>query len=418
MLILACITLLASAFFSGVEIAFISSNKLKLELDKNTGKFPANIIAYFSKNESHFITTMLVGNNAALVVYGIAMSQLITESISILIDSDIMLLLIQTLICTAIVLVTAEFMPKAIFRIYPNQILKVFSIPILVFFIIFKPLVVTFLNMSNFILKYFFRQENKEGRQVFGKPDLDEYLNKIKSVEGIKDSGIEVEMLQNVLELTDKKLRECMIPRTELVAINIKEDINVLKNKFIETKLSKILIYKQDIDKIIGYVHSSDLFKSPKNIKTILLPILFVPESMLVTELLNQFIENDKGIAVVVDEFGGTSGIITIEDLTEEIVGEIVDEHDTEEIQHKKLSENKYYMLGRIDVDLINKVYELELPELDEYETIAGLLLHHLEDIPKKGDKIKLKNYEFTIQKVNQTQIQEVDLEVYKTIIE
>ena len=405
-------TLLFSAFFSGVEIAFISANKLKLELDKNTGKFPANIITYFSKNESDFITTMLVGNNIALVVYGIVMTQILTPQITDYFNSDFALLLVQTIITTLIVLVTAEFLPKAIFRIYPNQILRIFSIPIWLFFVFFRPVAVLMLFLSKLALKYLLGQKMEDGKQVFGKTDLDEYLSNVKSAEGVEDSRVEVEMLQNVLDLTDKKLRECMIPRTKLVAMDISSPINEIKNRFITTKLSKILIFKDNIDKVIGYIHSSDLFRNPQNIRSILLTIPFVPESMSVMQLLNQFIESNKGVALVVDEFGGTSGMLTIEDVTEEIVGEIVDEHDVEEITDKKLAKNKYQLFAGLDIELINKKYNLTLPESDEYETIAGLILHHLEEIPQKNDLIKLEEFEFTIIKVNETSIQEVQLNV------
>ena len=409
---IAVITLLFSAFFSGVEIAFISANKLKLELDKNSGKFPSNIIAYFSKNESDFITTMLVGNNIALVVYGIVMTQILTPPIAEYLHSDAALLLAQTIITTLIVLVTAEFLPKAIFRIYPNQILSFFSIPIWLFFVFFRPVALLMLYLSKVVLKYLLGQNIEEGKQVFGKTDLDEYLSNVKSVEGVEDSRVEVEMLQNVLDLTDKKLRECMIPRTEIVAMDILSSIEEIKDKFIATKLSKILIFKGNIDKVIGYIHSSDLFRNPKNVRSILLPIPFVPESMSAMQLLNQFIESNKGIALVVDEFGGTSGMLTIEDVTEEIVGEIVDEHDVEEITDKQLEKNQYQLFARLDIELVNKKYDLDLPESDEYETIAGLILHHLEEIPKKDDVISLEEFRFTVIKVNDTAIQEVQLEV------
>ena len=405
-------TLLFSAFFSGVEIAFISANKLKLELDKNTGKFPANIITYFSKNESDFITTMLVGNNIALVVYGIVMTQILTPQITDYFNSDFSLLMVQTIITTLIVLVTAEFLPKAIFRIYPNQILRIFSIPIWLFFVLFRPVALLMLFLSKLVLKYLLGQKMEDGKQVFGKTDLDEYLSNVKSAEGVEDSRVEVEMLQNVLDLTDKKLRECMIPRTKLVAMDISSPINEIKNRFIATKLSKILIFKGNIDKVIGYIHSSDLFRNPQNVRSILLPIPFVPESMSVMQLLNQFIESNKGVALVVDEFGGTSGMLTIEDVTEEIVGEIVDEHDVEEITDKKLAKNKYQLFAGLDIELVNKKYNLTLPESDEYETIAGLILHHLEEIPQKNDVIKLEEFQFTIIKVNDTAIQEVQLKV------
>jgi len=408
----AIISLLFSAFFSGVEIAFISANKLQLELDRNTGKFPSKIISYFTKNESDFITTMLVGNNIALVVYGVVATQILTELFSDYFNSALILLLVQTFITTMIVLITAEFLPKAIFRIFPNQILKVFSLPIWLFFVMFRPLALLMLNLANLILKYVLNQKISNDKQVFGKTDLDDFLSNVKSAEGVEDTRVEVEMLQNALDLTDKKVRECMVPRTDIIAMDVLSTIDDVKEKFIDTKLSKLLIYKGTIDRVIGYVHSSDLFKNPKNVKSVLLPISFVPESMLAMDMLNQFIENNKGVALVVDEFGGTSGMITIEDVTEEIVGEIVDEHDIEELTDEQLSENSYRLQAKIDVEMVNKKYSLELPESDEYETIAGLLLHHFEEIPTINDVIKLEEYQFTIIKVNETTIQEVQLEL------
>jgi len=412
MYLIAITTLIFSAFFSGIEIAFISANKLQLELDKNTGKFPSKIISFFSKNESDFITTMLVGNNIALVVYGIVMTQILTPEFQDYFQSSFTLLLIQTIITTLIVLVAAEFLPKAIFRIYPNQILKLFSLPIWLFFILLRPIAILMLKLSKWILKFVFNQKHQEGKQVFGKTDLDEYLSNIKSSEDIKEKRVEVEMLQNALDLTDKRLRECMIPRTEIVAIDVNSTIQQLKDKFIKTKLSKILIFKENIDKVIGYVHSSDLFRDPKNIRSVLLPIPYVPESMFAMELLNQFIDNNKGVALVVDEFGGTSGMLTIEDVTEEIVGEIVDEHDVEEITDVQLSKNTYKLFARLDVEMVNKKYNLMLPESDDYETIAGLILHYHEDIPVKNNVLKVNEFKFTIINVNDNAIQKVQLEV------
>jgi CBS domain containing-hemolysin-like protein len=409
---IATITLLFSAFFSGVEIAFISANKLQLQLDKNKGRFSSKMIAYFSKNESDFITTMLVGNNVSLVVYSIVMTQILTPQLQLLFRSDLALLLVQTIITTLIVLVTAEFLPKAASRIFPNQILSIFSAPIWLFFIVFRPIAILMLNTANFLLKYVLKQNIAEDKQVFGKTDLDDFLSNAKSSEGEEDTRVEVEMLQNALDLSDKKVRECMVPRTEIIAVDILSSIEEVKQKFITTKLSKLLVYKGNIDTIIGYIHSSDLFKNPNNLRSFLLPLPFVTESMKAMELLNQFIETNKGVAVVLDEFGGTSGMLTIEDVTEEIVGEIVDEHDIEAIMDQQLVDNKYQLFARLDVEQVNKKYELNLPESDHYETIAGLILCQMEEIPKQGDVITLEEFQFTIIKVNNTAIQEVQLEV------
>ena len=409
---IATITLLFSAFFSGVEIAFISANKLQLQLDKNKGRFSSRMITFFSKNESDFITTMLVGNNISLVVYGIVMIQILTPQLQPFFYSDLALLLVQTIITTLIVLVTAEFLPKVVSRIFPNKILSIFSVPIWLFFIVFRPIAILMLNTANFLLKYVLKQNIAEDKQVFGKTDLDDFLSNAKSAEGEEDTRVEVEMLQNALDLSEKKVRECMVPRTEIIAVDILSSIEEVKQKFITTKLSKLLVYKGNIDTIIGYIHSSDLFKNPNNLRSFLLPLPFVTESMKAMELLNQFIETNKGVAVVLDEFGGTSGMLTIEDVTEEIVGEIVDEHDIEEIMDKQLVDDKYQLFARLDVEQVNKKYELNLPESDHYETIAGLILCQMEEIPKQGDVITLEEFQFTIIKVNNTAIQEVQLEV------
>lgn len=408
----ALVALLFSAFFSGVEIAFISANKLQLELDKSKGKFYSKMIAFFSKNESDFITTMLVGNNISLVVYGIVMTQILTPKLELFFNSDFILLLIQTIIATLIVLVTAEFLPKTIFRVFPNQILNIFSIPIWLFFVFLRPISILMLKITHVILKYVLKQNITKDKQVFGKTDLDDFLSNVKSAEGAEDTRVEVKMLQNALDLSEKRVRECMIPRTEIIAIDMLSSMDEVKAKFIDTKLSKLLVFKGNIDKIIGYVHSYDLFKSPKNLKSILLPLPFVPESMKAMELLNQFIESNKGVAVVLDEFGGTAGMITIEDVTEEIVGEIVDEHDVDEAVDQQIDAKTFILLGRDYVEDINRKYNLALPESDEYETISGLLLDFLEKIPKKEDIIEFKGYHFTIINVSKTTIQEVKLVV------
>ena len=277
-------------------------------------------------------------------------------------------------------------------------------------FIFLRPAAILMFKISNLLLKYVLNQKIHKDSHVFGKNDLDDLLSNVKSVDGHQEHRIEVEMLQNALDLSEKRVRECMVPRTEIVAIDFNTSLESVKSKFISTKLSKLLVFKNNIDNIVGYIHSFDLFKHPKNIKSILLPLPFVPESMKAMELLNEFIDNNKGIAVVVDEFGGTAGMITIEDVTEEIVGEIIDEHDNEEIQDQKINDKNFILLGRSYVEEINKKYTLTLPQSDEYDTIAGLLLDHLEDIPKKDDVIKIENFTFTIRDVNKTKIQEVEL--------
>jgi putative hemolysin len=406
--LIAILTIILSAFFSGVEIAFVSSNKVQLELDKGTEKMSSRVISFFSRNESNFITTMLIGNNISLVVYGIVMTKLLTPFLQI--DEPYSLLFVQTIISTTIILISAEFLPKSIFKIYANKTLRIFSLPIFCFFILFRPFAWVFMQISKIIIRLFFGQRLTESKHFFNKTDLDEYLSHLNSNIKEESSSVEVEMLQNTLDLSSKKVRECMIPRTEIIALNINSSIEVLKNKFIETKLSKILIYKNNIDSIVGYVHSSDLFRNPRNIRSLLLPIPFVPETMYAMQLLSDFIDGNKGVALVVDEFGGTSGMLTIEDVTEEIVGEIDDEHDINLNLVERINDFEFSVLARLDVIAINKDFNLNLPESDEYETIAGLVLHYLENIPAENDVINLDEYKITIKEVDDRSVIKVHL--------
>ncbi|MAR40267.1 MAG: hemolysin [Flavobacteriales bacterium] len=400
------ITLLLSAFFSGIEIAFVSSNRLKLELDKSSGSFVARILSIFSNAEPNFIATMLVGNNIALVIFSISMTDLLSPSLDF-ITSDLLLLLIQTVVSTVIVLISAEFIPKVIFRINPNYMLKLFSIPLVVFYFVLSPIVFIMLFISGFVMKYIFRLKKEQVNQVFSKVDLDEYLDSLtQNIENEVVLTSEVEMLQNVLELSSIKVRECMVPRTDMSAINIKSTTAELRNLFIETKFTKIPVFKDNIDNIIGYVHSSDLFKKPLTIKSIMLPIPIVTESLAANEMLNTFINKNKSIALVVDEFGGTSGLVTIEDVTEEIVGEIEDEHDQDDIIDEKISDNEFLFSSRMEVDQINDKYNLQLPESEEYETIAGFVLTLNEDIPEKDEEIEFEDKLFIVDSVDEKSIQ------------
>ena len=408
--LVAIATIIFSAFFSGVEIAFISSNKLQLELDKGSEKISSRVISFFSRNESNFITTMLIGNNVSLVIYGIVMAKLLTPYLQYFALNSYSLLFAQTIVSTTIILISAEFLPKSIFKIYANKTLRIFSLPIFCFFILFRPFAWIFMQASKIIIKLFFGQTLTESKQFFNKTDLDEYLHHINTNSKQDSSNVEVEMLQNTLELSAKKVRECMIPRTEIIALNINSSIEELKDKFIETKLSKILIYKNNIDNVVGYVHSSDLFRNPRNIRSLLLPIPFVPETMYAMQLLSDFIDGNKGVALVVDEFGGTSGMLTIEDVTEEIVGEIDDEHDINLQLVEKINDFEFSILARLDVIAINKDFNLNLPESDEYETIAGLVLHYLENIPKANDVIELDEYKITIKEVDDRSVIKVHL--------
>ena len=399
------ITLLLSAFFSGMEIAFISSNRLKLELDKSTGSFVSKTISIFSKDESNLIATLLVGNNIALVIFSISMTDLMIPFLNF-ISSDILLLLVQTILSTIIILITAEFIPKTIFRINPNYMLKLFAVPLLLFYFILYPIVLVLILISEFVLKYIFGLKMEQVKQVFSKVDLDEYFDSLShNIDRESNSKTEVEMLQNALDLSNTKVKECMVPRKDVSALNINSTIKELTDLFIETKFTKIPVFKEDIDNIIGYVHSSDLFKKPLNIRSIMLPISIVTESLSANEMLNIFINKNKSIALVVDEFGGTSGLLTIEDVTEEIVGEIEDEHDVDDVIDEKISNTEFLFSARMEVDQINSKYDLQLPESEEYETIAGLFLSLHEDIPKKGQEVIFENKVFIIDSVDKKSI-------------
>ena len=320
------LTLLFSAFFSGMEIAFISANKLRIELQNKKGLLSAKILSNFVKHPSRFIGTMLVGNNIALVIYGIVMARILEPIIRIIFTSEINVFIIQTILATLLILVTAEFIPKTLFRINPNRTLSFFAIPVWGIYYLLYPLVYVIIGISELTLKKIFKVEFSEEKPVFGRIDLDNIIKESTSSKNRdEEEDPEIQIFRNALDFSDVKLRECMVPRTEIVALDINESIDVLKQNFVDTGLTKILIYRDDIDHIIGYTHSYELFKRPQSIKSILLPISMVPETMPAKELLKILIKQRKSVAVVVDEFGGTSGIVTIEDVMEEIFGEIID---------------------------------------------------------------------------------------------
>ena len=411
------VSLLFSAFFSGMEIAFITANKLQIELDSKQGLLVGKINSFFIENPSRFIATMLVGNNIALVVYGMLMAKALTPvlgKIPQLQNNDMFMLTVQTVISTLIVLITAEFLPKALFRINPNKLLNVLSLPVTAIFVILSPIVYIINGISNLFLKYVFRVGIEEDKPVFAKVDIDNYLEEVtrQNTSSEKELDHEIQIFKNALDFGNIKARECMVPRTEIVAIDVEESIEKLKNLFIETGLSKILVYRESIDNIIGYAHSYEMFKRPKEIKNILLPVTIVPESMPVSEVLSKLIEQRRSIAVVVDEFGGTSGIITTEDIIEEIFGEIEDEHDKETLTEEKIDDKTYRFSARLEIDYLNEKYNLDLPESDEYETLGGLLLQKFGTIPNLKDRIKIGGYEIIIDEVEANKIDTVILKI------
>lgn len=406
-------SLILSAFFSGMEIAFVSANKLKIELDGKQGDFLAKIISNFLKKPSRFIGSMLVGNNIALVVYGIYMGKVLEPEIAKMVSNESLLLIVQTIVSTLIILITAEFLPKTLFRINPNNMLRVFALPLLIlYYLLLFPMLIV-IGISEALLKVFSPNIKLQEEIDFGRVDLEYYIKEgTEYQEDQEEIDHEIQIFQNALDFSKVKARECMIPRTEVIAMDVEDSIENLTHRFIDTGLSKILIYRDSIDNIIGYTHSFELFKKPESIKSILLPIPIIAISMPANEILEVFIEQRKTIAVVVDEFGGTSGIITIEDIIEEIFGEIEDEHDKEELIENKISESEYLLSARLEVDYLNDEHNLDLPESDNYETLAGLIIDVHESIPIMNEEIVSEKFVFTVKKVFQNRIDLVHLKV------
>jgi putative hemolysin len=411
------ITLLLSAFFSGMEIAFVTSNKLRIELDKSKGIFPANLISGFIHMPSRFIGALLFGNNLALVIYGLAMASLLRPALLASLPdayhTELTILLLQTIISTLIILILAEFLPKVLFRLSPNALLNFFALPAYIFYYLFYPFNLLFIFVAETLLKHVFNVNfNKEG-YVFSPIDLDEYIKESSlGRDEENDEEQEIQMFQNAIDFRTAKVRECMVPRTEISALDEEESIATLRQEFIDTGHSKILIYRDSIDNIIGYAHSYDLFSNPAIIRSIIRPVIIVPETILAHKVLSMFINEHKSVAVVVDEFGGTSGMATLEDLIEEIFGEIDDEFDTEALEEIRKSENEFVFAGRLEIDFLNNKYNLGLPESDEYETLGGLIIHSHESIPSVHDIIDIPPFSFTILSASETRIDKVILTI------
>ncbi len=416
------LSLILSAFFSGMEIAYVSSNKIHIEIEKKQGGFLSNILIRLTKKPSKFIATMLVGNNIALVVYGFYMGEVLIGFFQSITPSDFWLvdyfitdlkLLTQTLISTVVILITAEFLPKVFFQIYANKLLKAFSFPAYVFYLIFSPVSSFVIWVSDFVLKKFLRTDGDEVQLAFSKTELGDYINEqMETVEEHDEVDSEIQIFQNALDFSDVKSREVMIPRTEIVAVEKSQSIEEVSKLFIDTGLSKIIVYNSTVDDIIGYVHSFELFKKPKSLKSILLPVVFVPETMFVKDVLNLLTKKHKSIAVVIDEYGGTSGIITVEDIVEELFGEIEDEHDSIALIEEQIQENHYKFSARIEVDHINETYKLNLPESENYETLGGMIVNHTEEIPQKEDEVRIEGFKIKIIETSNTKIELVELMV------
>ena len=403
------ITLVFSAFFSGMEIAFISANRLKIALDDKQGGVKAKILAYFAKKPASFIGTMLLGNNAAIVVYSMFMAMAIDDPLTELIGMAWLVLLIQTIITTILVLIFAEFLPKAIFRINPNKALSMLAFPLVIIYgILWLP---TFLiiGLAELILKTFIREKGDNSQIVFEKVDLDNYLEECTTdVENSEVLDHEVKIFHNALNFADVIARDCMVPRNEIIAFEIEEDLIDLRQKFIQTGLSKILIYRETVDNIIGYIHSYELFKSPETIKSILLPVSIIPETINANKILEELISKNRSIALVVDEYGGTAGMVTMEDVIEEIFGEIQDEHDLSDVSNKKINETEFELNGRAEIDFLNEEFRLNLPLSEEYETLGGFIISESQNIPKQGEVIRIGNFVMTIKEVSNTKIEMV----------
>ena len=409
------ISLILSAFFSGMEIAYVSSNKIHIEIEKKQEGVLAKVLTRLTKKPSKFIATMLIGNNIALVIYGFFMGDLLMRWFEgmlpvdneflkvVLVDFS---LLTQTIISTLIILFTAEFLPKVLFQIYSNTLLKVLAVPAYLFYVVFSFISDFVIWVSDLILKTFFKTDGDEVQLSFTKLELGDYINEqMETVNEEDEVDSEIQIFQNALEFAEVKAREVMVPRTEITAVELHETPKNLTKLFTETGYSKILVYKDTIDNIIGYVHSYELFKKPKTIKSILLPVEYVPETMLIQDILNVLTKKRKSIAVVLDEYGGTSGLMTVEDIVEELFGEIEDEHDTTDLIEEQLEDGSFKFSARLEVDYINETYKLELPKSDEYETVGGLIVNEKGEIPEKDSEIQIENFLFKIIEVSNTKI-------------
>jgi len=403
-------SLLSSAFFSGMEIAYVSSNRVNLEIEKNQSGLIPKTLSIITQNPSRFIATMLIGNNFALVIYGIFMGQFIFDNmpyINLASLNELSALLIQTTISTFVILIAAEFIPKVIFQIYSNLFMKIFAIPAYVFYQLFYPITSLVTIISSFILKRFFKVNDITSENSFSKLELENYIE--SEIENSNENlDTEIEIFQNALELSEIKARDIMVPRAEVIAIDELTDLIKVKEILIQTGLSKIPVYKDSIDNIIGYLHSFDFLKKPDNLKDFILPIEFIPEPMIVNDVLKRLTRQSKSIAVVIDEYGGTSGIITVEDIIEELFGEIEDEHDNYDYYEKKISENLFEFSARLEIEYLNKMHNLDLPKSESYDTLGGLIVFNKEEIPDIDDEIIIDKYSIKIIEATSSKIEKV----------
>ncbi len=406
------LTLLACAFFSGIEIAFISANKLRLELLTKQGNFSAKLLSPFVKAPSKFISTTLVGNSVSLVIYTIYFENRILDEwiqlqLPALYHSEILKVLVESFVSTIFILFTAEFLPKVLFRINPDLVLQLLAVPFLFFYYLFYPLVHFIMWLAKRLLNDILKMEWNEGKPVFNKLDLDQYVSESAPVDIADDAEVDTEMFLNALDFGNVKVRDCMIPRTEIVAVEVKDPMDVLFQSFTESGHSKVLVYEESVDLIIGYVHQTSMFSRPKDIRSCLIPIVVATESMPARELLDKFTSSRKSMATVVDEFGGTAGIVTIEDILEEIFGEIKDEFDEEQLTEKEEGDDIFIFSARLEIDHLNQRYDLKLPD-GEYETLGGYIYSVHESVPEQSQKIHAGKYEFEILSMDGTRIDEI----------
>ncbi len=422
--IIILISLLASAFFSGMEIAYVSSNKIHIEIEKKQEGLLAKILTKLTTKPSKYIATMLIGNNIALVIYGFFMGDLLVQWFQsmlpfssgflnyLLIDLS---LLTQTVLSTLLILITAEFLPKVFFQIYANTLIKVLALPAYIFYLLFSFISDFVIWISDMVLRQFFKTEGDQIQLAFTKVELGNYISEqMESVEEHDEVDSEIQIFQNALEFSEVKAREVMVPRTEIIAVELHSSIKTLNALFTESGCTKILVYNETIDDILGYVHSFELFKKPKSIESIVLPVEFVPETVLIKDVLNVLIKKRKSIAVVLDEYGGTSGIMTVEDIVEELLGEIEDEHDTDDLIEEKIDDDTFKFSARLDVDYINETYKIDLPENENYETLGGLIVNHTEEIPEQNEVVIIDTFQFTVLEVSTTKIDLVELKLLK----
>lgn len=414
-------SVILSAFFAGTEMAFVSSNKFKVELDKNKANLTGRLLGVVTKSPSKFIGTMLVGNSIALVVFGLMAALLLEPPIEHLLNNwfgkapQVVVIITQTVLSTFFILITAEFLPKVISSLNPNRFLNFVVLPTTLFYYLFQLPVYIVVFLAKIILGIF-KVKMKEEEVTFEKTDLNYYLQQVTYSGNNNNTEVEneVKILQNVLEFPSVRARDCMVPRTELVALEVTSSIDELKKILIETGHSKILVYRDSIDDIIGFVDSFQMFKDPQDLKSLIMPIMFVPETMFVQDILTQFSQQRRSISVVVDEYGGTAGMLTMEDIIEQIFGEIDDELDVVDNNARKISDYEYIFSARLEIDYLNDEYKLDLPESEEYTTLAGMILFYNQDLPKENDEIEFKQFKFLINKVSETRIEEVTLYILR----